>query len=288
MPVLFVVMWSSGFIGARLGLRHAEPFTFLLIRFALVVVLLLAVVLITRAPWPRTWSLAGHLVVAGVLVHGAYLAGVYAAISRDLPTGLAALIVGLQPLLTAFVAGPMLGERVSARQWCGLVLGLLGVAMVLSSKLTGPHPGGFGWDALAFSVAALLAITAGTLYQKRFCTGMDLRTGTLVQYAGASLLTLPNALLFETMEIDWTGEFVFALAWLVFVLSLGAVSLLMTLIRFGRATSVSSLFYLTPPTTALMAWALVGERLSAIGLAGMLVAAAGVALVVAPLGRLRW
>ena len=283
MPVLFVILWSSGFIGARLGLRHAEPFTFLLIRFVLVVLLLSALAVGTRAPWPRSWRLAGHLAVAGVLVHAVYLGGVYGAIYRGLPTGLAALIVGLQPILTAFVAGPFLGERVTPRQWCGLALGLLGVWMVLSSKLASAHA--FGGQAVAFVVGALFAITAGTLYQKRFCTGMDLRTGTLVQYVGATACTLPAALLFETGEIEWTGEFVFALAWLVFVLSLGAVMLLMTLIRLGKATSVTSLFYLVPPTTALMAWATVGEQLSAIGLAGMVVAAAGVALVVAPLGR---
>ena len=283
MPTLFVLLWSTGFIGARLGVRHAEPFTFLLIRFALVVVVLALVVMATRAPWPRSWRLAGHLTVAGVLVHAIYLGGVFAAIHRGLPTGLAALVVGLQPILTAFVAGPFLGERVSLRQWCGLVLGLLGVWLVLSSKLAGPDA--FGWDALAFVVAALLGITAGTLYQKRFCTGMDLRSGTLLQYVGATAFMLAPALLFETGEIHWTGEFVFALAWLVIVLSLGAVMLLMTLIRLGRATSVSSLFYLTPPTTAVMAWAVVDERLSAVALAGMVVAAAGVALVVAPLGR---
>lgn len=281
MPALFVLLWSTGFIGARLGLGHAEPFTFLLARFALVVALLTALVLVSRAPWPSSWRLTGHLAVSGVLVHGMYLGGVFAAIHAGVPAGLAALIVGLQPILTAFIAGPFLGERVSARQWCGLVLGLIGVAMVLSTKLVGLRPEGFSWGAVAFASAALVAITAGTLYQKRFCTGMDLRSGTLVQYVASLLFMLPLALLFESMEIEWTGEFVFALVWLVLVLSLGAVSLLMTLIRLGRATSVSSLFYLTPPTTALMAWALFGEQLSPIGLLGMVVAAAGVALVVA-------
>jgi drug/metabolite transporter (DMT)-like permease len=281
MPAAFVVLWSSGFVGAQLGLPHAEPFTFLLVRFVLVVALLSVLVLITRAPWPQDWRLAGHLAVSGALVHGLYLGGVYSAMRAGLPAALAALITGLQPILTAFVAGPALGERLSRRQWLGLVLGLLGVAMVLSTKLTGLRPEGFGWGALALVFAALIGITAGTLYQKRFCTGMDLRTGTLVQYVAALLFTLPNALLFETMEIEWTGEFVVALVWLVLVLSLGAISLLMTMIRLGGATRVSSLFYLTPPTTALMSWGLFGERLAPVGIAGMIVAATGVALVVA-------
>jgi drug/metabolite transporter (DMT)-like permease len=164
------------------------------------------------------------------------------------------------------------------------VLGLLGVAMVLSTKVIGLRPQGFGWGAVALVFAALFAITAGTLYQKRFCTGMDLRTGALVQYMAALLFVLPIAVLFETMKIDWTGEFVLSLAWLVLVLSFGAISLLMTMIRLGGAPRVSSLFYLTPPTTAVMAWAAFGERLGPIALAGMVVASLGVALVVSRRG----
>ncbi|HYX93179.1 MAG TPA: DMT family transporter, partial [Myxococcaceae bacterium] len=242
MPALFVVMWSSGFVGAKLGLPHAEPFTFLLVRFVLVIALLAVVAFVTRAPWPQDWRLAGHLAVSGTLVHGIYLGGVYSALAAGLPAALAALITGLQPILTAIAAGPALGERLSRRQWLGLVLGLLGVAMVLSTKVIGLRPQGFGWGAVALVFAALFAITAGTLYQKRFCTGMDLRTGTLVQYVAALLFVLPVALLFETMKIDWTGEFVLSLAWLVLVLSFGAISLLMTMIRLGGATRVSSLF----------------------------------------------
>jgi drug/metabolite transporter (DMT)-like permease len=205
---------------------------------------------------------------------------VFAAIKAGLPSGLAALIVGLQPVLTALVAGKVLGERISLRQWMGLGLGLAGVAMVLSTRLTGVELAALPWADLAFAGASLLGMTAGTLYQKRFCTGMDLRTGAVVQYAAAGLLMWPAAALTETMRVDWTAEFIFALAWLVLVLSVGAISLLMTLIRMGEAARVASLFYLVPPVTALMAWALFDERLGALGLAGMGVAALGVALVI--------
>lgn len=281
MPAVFVLLWSTGFIGAKLGLPHAEPFTFLAIRFALVVAILAGVAVATRAPWPADRRLVGHLAVSGLLVHAVYLGGVFAAIHRGLPSGLTALVVGLQPLLTAVAAGRLLGERVSPRQWLGFGLGLVGVAMVLSTRLTGVRLDGFGWDALAFALAALLGITAGTLYQKRFCTGMDLRTGTVVQYLAALAGCLPAALLFETMAVEWAGEFVFALGWLVLVLSMGAISLLMTLIRLGEAARVASFFYLVPPVTAVMAWALFNEELSPLALAGMGVAVAGVALVVA-------
>lgn len=284
MPGLFVVLWSSGFIGAKLGLPYAEPFTFLAIRFVLVVALLGGILLATGTPMPRDRRLVGHLAVSGVLVHGFYLGGVFAAISHGLPSGLTALIVGLQPVLTASVAGRVLGETVTLRQWSGLALGLVGVAMVLSTRLSGLELDGFDWTAPVFALWALLGITAGTIYQKRFCTGMDLRSGSLVQFVAAGLFMAPLALAFETMQVRWTGEFVFALAWLVLVLSLGAITLLMSLIRRGEAAGVASLFYLTPPTTALMAWALFGERLTALGLAGMVVAAAGVALVVVKRG----
>jgi drug/metabolite transporter (DMT)-like permease len=280
MPGVFVVLWSTGFIGAKFGLPYAEPFTFLSLRFMAVIALLAAVALATRAPWPRQPRLLGHLAVSGLLVHAVYLGGVFAAIKAGLPSGITALVVGLQPVLTALVAGKVLGERVSARQWAGLSLGLAGVAMVLSTRLTGLDMTALPWRGLGLAAASLLGMTAGTLYQKRFCTGMDLRTGAVIQYAAAGLLIAPAAALTETMRVQWTAEFIFALAWLVVVLSVGAISLLMTLIRMGEAARVASLFYLVPPVTALMAWALFDERLGMLGLAGMAVAAMGVALVV--------
>lgn len=280
MPALFVLLWSTGFIGAKFGLPYAEPFTFLAIRFLLVIVLLLAVAVATRAPWPGDRKLVGHLAVSGLLVHAVYLGGVFAAIHHGLPSGLTALVVGLQPLLTALVAGKMLGERVTSRQWLGLGLGLAGVTLVLATRAAGLRLDGISWNGIAFALAALLGITTGTLYQKRHCTGMDLRTGAVIQYVGAAAVMLPAAAAFETMRVNWSGEFVFAMAWLVLVLSVGAISLLMTLIKLGEAARVASLFYLVPPVTALMAWMLFGESMSPLGLVGLALAAAGVALVV--------
>ena len=274
-PALFVALWSTGFIGARLGLPHAGPLTFLALRYALAAGLLALVALATRAPWPRRPAEIGHYAAAGLLVHGVYLGGVFVGISLGVEAGLSALIVGLQPLLTAALAGAVLGERVAPRQWAGLGLGLLGVALVLARKLGGGLGDALG--ALA-CVSALFGITAGTLYQKRFCAGMDLRTGSAVQFAAAGLATAPLALLFEDNRVSWTGDFVFALLWLVLVLSLGAVSLLYVLIRRGAASRVASLFFLVPPCTALIAWPLFGETLGPVALLGMALTAAGVAL----------
>ena len=264
-PLLFVALWSTGFIGAKLGLPYVEPLTFLALRFAIVIVLMLAVVAVARAPWPPSGKAWLHIGVSGLLVHGVYLGGVFMAIGHGLPSGITALVVGLQPLLTALVAGALLGEKVRPAQWAGLALGFSGVALVVAGKVA-TVPGGALLGMLLPAVVALLGITAGTLYQKRFCPSFDLRTGSVIQY-------LPCAI---AMAISWTGEFVFALGWLVLVLSLGAVSLLNLLIRRGGAVNVASLFYLTPPTTALIAWAMFGETLSGWALAGMALAAAGV------------
>lgn len=257
-PALFVVLWSTGFIGARLGLPHAEPLTFLTLRYTLAAGLLVVVALVMRAPWPRGLTEVAHFAAAGLLVHGVYLGGVFLGISLGVEAGVSALIVGLQPLLTAALAGVLLGERVARRQWLGLALGLCGVTLVLAGK--GGHAPGTLLGSIA-CVAALIGITIGTLYQKRFCAGMDLRTGSVVQFTAAGLATAPLAFGFEDMHVQWDVEFVFALLWLVLVLSLGAVSLLYVLIRRGAASQVASLFFLVPPCTALIAWPLFGETL---------------------------
>lgn len=275
-PVLFVGLWSTGFIGAKLGMPYAEPFTFLLLRFVIVVALLTLAALVVRAPWPRTWTDVRHGAIAGLLIHGIYLGGVFAAIDRGVPAGIAALIVGLQPLLTVVASGPYLGERISARQWLGVLIGLVGVAMVVGEKLSfnlGDLTG------VGFAVAALLGITIGTLYQKRHGGGMNLFTGSAVQFAAAGIFMLAAAVIFETMKVEWSGEFVFALGWLVVVLSLGAITLLYLLIRRGAAAKVASLFYLVPPVTAVMAFVLFGETLGPMAIAGMAAAVVGVALV---------
>jgi len=276
-PALFVLLWSTGFIGARFGLPYAEPFTFLLLRFAILTVVLVAVALATRAPWPRSTAEVGHTAVVGLLVHATYLGGVFAAIHLGIEPAVAALIVGTQPLLTAVAAGPYLGETVTPRQWLGLVIGLVGVALVVAEKLTFEtrHVGG-----AVLAVLALVGITVGTLYQKRHGGAMDLRTGSAIQFIAAAIPMLILALIFETMRVSWTGEFVFALGWLVVVLSLGAISLLYLMIRRGAASKVASLFYLVPPVTALMAYAMFGNTLGPLALAGMVAAAVGVALVV--------
>jgi drug/metabolite transporter (DMT)-like permease len=279
-PLLFVLLWSTGFIGARLGLPHIEPLTFLLIRFAAVVVLMTLVALITRAPWPDRWQDWFHMGVAGLMIHGIYLGGVFVAISLGLPAGVAALVVGVQPLLTAIAAGWLLGEEVVLRQWVGLVLGLLGVGLVVAGKVGTV----FAATALVPALVALLAITAGTLYQKRYCRALDWRTGSVAQFLPTVLVTWLAAALTEHFRVEWTGELAFALGWLVLVLSVGAVSLLNWLIRQGSAVNMASLFYLVPPCTALVAWLVFGETFSLVAIGGMGLAVWGVYLARGPGG----
>ena len=272
-PLLFVVLWSTGFIGAKLGLPDCEPLTLLSLRYAAVLVLMGAVALATRAPWPADRMQWLHIGVSGLLIHAVYLGGVFTAIRLGLPAGVTALVVGLQPVLTALGAGLFLRERVGTTQWAGLALGLAGVVLVVANKVAG---GPSAASLLVPAVIALVGITAGTLYQKRFCASFDLRTGSVIQFLPCLVATALLASQTETMVVHWTPAFVFALGWLVLVLSVGAVSLLNVLIRSGSAVNVASLFYLTPPTTALIAWAMFGETLTGLALAGMALAVAGV------------
>lgn len=279
MPFLFVLIWSTGFIVAKFGLPYAEPLTFLLLRFVGVLIVLLPIVLVMRAPWPH--GRIAHIAVAGVLVQAGYLAGVWCAIKLGMPAGLSALIVGLQPILTAFAA-PLVGETVRGRQWIGLVFGLAGVGLVVANKISLT---GLSWQSIALCVFALLSITVGTLYQKRFCSTFDLRTGTIIQFAASIVVVLPFAIMFEHLtpaleNVQWTPRFIGALLWAVFALSIGAIFLLFALIRKSAATQVTSLLYLTPPTTAVMAWLMFGEAFSVVGMIGMVLAVIGVALVV--------
>jgi drug/metabolite transporter (DMT)-like permease len=277
LPATFVFLWATGFIGAKYGLPHAQPATFLVYRFVLVVALMLPIALALRAPWPPSGAQVVHIALAGVLLHAGYLGGVFTAIHAGMSAGLSALIVGLQPILTALVAAAFLGERVSARQWLGLALGFGGVVLVVAQRLTA---GGLPAFSLAMAVLALVSITAGTVYQKRYCGAFDLRSGAVIQFVAAGLALAPFAAAFEHAPVRWTGEFVFALGWLVLVLSIGAISLLTLLIRRGAATKVASLFYLVPPVTATIAFVLFGETLGALALAGFALAVAGVAMVV--------
>jgi drug/metabolite transporter (DMT)-like permease len=273
-PFLFVLLWSTGFLGAKFGLPHAAPLAFLLARYLLVIAFMTSLALVLRAPWPRDGRQWFHIGVSGLLVHALYLSGVFVAIGAGLPAGVTSLVVGMQPLLTATVAGWLLGERIVPRQWLGLALGFVGVTLVLSNKLGAT----FGVDALWPAIAALLGITAGTLYQKKFCPRFDWRTGAVAQFLPAAIVTGLIVFARDDFRIDWTGEFIFALGWLVLVLSIGAISLLNWLIRHGSAVNVASLFYLTPPTTALLAWLLFGETLTGLALIGMALAVFGVYL----------
>ncbi len=274
-PVLFVLLWSTGFIGARFGLPYIEPLTFLAVRMVFVVLILGSIALIWRARWPQGIEV-GHSLVAGALVHGLYLGGVFIAISQGVPAGISALIPGLQPILTSTIANRFMGETVTRLQWFGLALGLAGVALVLHDHAIVAAGSTLGWIA---SFVSLFGITLGTLYQKRYCGRIDWRTGNLVQYSGAGLLFWLGAFAFETRVIHWSGELVFAMAWLVIVLSLAAVGLMYWLIRRSLATGFASLFYLVPVVTALLAYFLFGEKLDALSVVGMVVCAAGVILV---------
>ena len=275
------MLWSTGFIGARLGLPYAEPMTFLALRFALVIGVFALVLAVLRPALPSGRAL-GHEGVTGILLHSGYLGGVFAAIDLGMPAAMAALIVGLQPLLTGALAGPLFGERVGPRQWLGLALGLIGVGMVLGDDLNlqaGTLFDWFGLTAVGLTVISLVSIAAATLYQKRFGGRVDWRWGALAQYTAAGFVTGGLALALETQQVTWSLDLAIALAWLVFVLSIGAIGLLMVLIKRGAAARVASLFYLVPPCTALVAWPLFGETFGWLALAGMAVVAVGVGLV---------
>jgi drug/metabolite transporter (DMT)-like permease len=273
-PALFVLLWSTGFIAAKSGLPHAPPFTFLLYRFLLVALLMLAVALATRAPWPRALVDYAHVAVAALLVHGPYLGGVFIALDGGMPAGTSAMLVGLQPILTVFLAWMWLRERVVPQQWAGLALGLAGVFLVVRHKVdfTGGHSG------LLPSAIALVGISAGALYQKRHASHVDLRSGAVIQFAACALVYAPLAWLFDVRPVQWVPAFLFALGWSVVVLSVGAISLLYWLLRHGAATGVARLFYLVPMVTAVESWLLFGETLDALAVSGMVMIALGVLL----------
>ncbi|MBR0689155.1 DMT family transporter [Bradyrhizobium manausense] len=270
-PVLFVLLWSTGFIGTKYVINNADPLTYLAIRMAVVVGLMAIIAGIVRPKWPDRIGIA-HSAVAGILVHGFYLGGTAIAIAHSIPAGLSALIPGLQPILTSTIANRWLGEKVTPVQWGGLLLGLGGVALILHNRpMTGEA--GLGWLA---SVVSLISITLGTLYQRRYCNHIDWRAGNLVQYVAVTIFFAIGAFLFEDRVVHWTREFVLALTWLAVALSIGSISLLYWLIRHAAATSVASLFYLVPAVTALMAYLLFGEKLDAVAIAGMAMCAAAV------------
>lgn len=274
LPLLFIAMWSSGYVVGKLAVPYAAPFTLLSLRFGLGALVLLLVALAARAPWPANRRQFGHLVMVGLLIQALQFAGLYTALKLGVSAGESALIVGTMPICTALGAALLLGERPGARQWLGMAGGLFGVLLVVWHKLEAA--GGAGPGAYGAAVVALVGITLGTLYQKKYCAGMDLRTGGFIQLAVATLVALPLSLGLEGFAVQWTPTMLFATGWLAVVNSIGATSLLFVLMRKGEASKVASLFYLIPGATALMAFAVLGETLDPLALAGFLVTAGAV------------
>lgn len=277
-PFVFVILWASGFVGARFGLEYAEPATLLTIRmFANVAVFILLIAFLRRrVPTGRDFL---HSCVVGILIHGCYLGGTYAAIGLGMPAGLSSLLVGIQPIATAVLLVVVAKHHFRLSQWMGLALGLLGIFLVLMGKMewqSDTHK----FEAIMMCMLALIGITLGTLYQKRYCQYVDMVGSAMVQYLAAAVVFLPYAYQFETMQVNWTAEFILTLLWLVVVLSCVAILLLLYMVKQGASSSVASVFYLVPPTTALQAWLLFGESFDLLGLLGFILAAVAVYLVV--------
>ena len=276
-PAIFVFLWSTGFVGGRFAIPYADPMTFTSIRFAIVVVLLALVVIISRRrQLPRRLSMWGHLAVSGVLIHAGFVGGLFIAIDLGVNIGIASLIAGTQPLLTACVVMPLLGETLSGRQWIGFIVGFLGLAMVVLKAM---EIGALPTTGLVACIIGLCGITFGSLYQKRFVVGIDLLSGSVIQFSAALIPCVLWAFLFETRTIEWNTTVILTLFWMCLGLSIGAITILLFLIREGAASRVSSLFYLVPPVTALQGYWLFDERLSTLQIAGIGMAALGVALI---------
>ena len=275
-PAIFVLLWSTGFIGAKLGAPWSNPFSFLLVRVVIVALILGVVCGISKVRWPGVQP-ALHSAVVGILVHGVYLGGIFWAIDKGMPAGISAIIVGLQPLLTAIIARYSLKEVLNVRHWIGFFIGIGGLILVLQPKfqLTGT---GITFAATLVCLMSVIGMTIGTIYQKKFVPNIDVRVGTFFQYLGTIPLMAIGVGIDGGYYIEWTGEFIFALGWLVFVLSIGAISLLMILIRHGAVSRIASLFYLVPVATTIEGYFLFGETLTIIQLLGMLVVIGAVTL----------
>ena len=274
-PLSFIILWSSGYVGGAIGILYAEPFTMTFLRFSLAGMLILCFAILTRAPLPTDWRQIGHMAVVGFFMQAMQFGGLYAGMKHGVPAGQSALIVGLMPVFVALAAGPILREKVTWKQWVGLLLGLSGVVLVVASRLGDDFAAITGY---AFTAIALTGITAGTLYQKKFCSALDLRITGCVQMLVGALVMLAAASATETMHIHWTGAFVGSVVWLALMNSIGALMLLYVMIRRGEATKVASLFYLIPPVTQVMASATIGEIPSGPALVGFGLSAIGVYL----------
>lgn len=274
---LFIFFWASGFVAAKYGLPYAEPFTLMAARFVVGAAILVPACFVLKATWPKTLRDTTHILIAGFGVQTVYLIGVYYGIWFGISTGVTALVVGLQPLLTGVLAGFVLQEKVTPRNWVGLVLGFIGLGLVVWDRVLAPTDALWG---LAMLLMGLAGITLGTLYQKKYCGPFDVRAGVALQNVMSCIVMLVLAVIFESMIIDWTGEFVFAVLWSAIGLSVFAICLYYWLVQRGAAARITSLIYLSPPTTAVMGWAMFGEILSWQAIAGMAVAMTGVALAV--------
>ncbi len=282
-PALFVLIWSTGWIVAKYAGPYTEPFSFLTVRYALAGLLLLVFCLVFKARWPDRQLMLLAL-LSGVFLHAIYLGGMWWVLDRQMPSTLSGMMAALQPLLTAFLAGTIVGEHISPRQWLGFATGFAGLMLALLPRLaidfSGSADGETSWSLLiAINFIAMISVVIGTLFQKKYLQQGDLRTITTLQYLGAFLVTLPAALLLESFEFSWTPQFFGAMAWSVLGLSLGAIGLLVILIREGEVSRAAALIYLIPPTIAVQAYFLFGERLSLMEMIGMLLTVFGVYLV---------
>ena len=273
MSAIFIVLWSTAWIAGKFGLRFTGPLTLLEIRMAAAALFMLLLAGASHAPWPRTWKEYVHLAVAGLLINGLTLGALYIGLKAGVSTGVSALIAALTPLFTAVAAGALFGERIGARRWAGLAAGLFGVALVVMHRMSF---GGAGWQAYAVTFLAVITFVAGTLYQKRYCGDIDLRSGNAVQFAVASAVLLIPAFAFEGLQVQWSETLVVSSAWLALVNSGVAVSLYYLLLRQGQASRVATLFYLVPPITAAMGFFAFHETLGPTALVGFAFAAAGV------------
>lgn len=281
-PVLFVLLWSTGWVSARAAAPYADPLTFLATRYALAGLALALFAGFAGATWPRRAADIGHLAISGILIHAIYLGGVWWAIAHGVPAAISGLIAAVQPILTALLAPALLGETITVRQWLGIALGFGGIAMVLSPKLVGVQAAGLEGAALALAinVVAMISVTLGTFYQKRFVATSDLRTATVWQYIAAAAVTFPLAFLIEDLRLEWNAQTIATMAWSVIGLSIGAIGLLLLLIRHGAVSRAAMLIYLVPPAVAIEVFFLFGETLTPLQIAGIAVTAIGVALAV--------
>jgi drug/metabolite transporter (DMT)-like permease len=276
MSLLFILLYSSGFVAAKIGLSYAPPLIFLAVRFALTVAILAVIALILKAPWPKSWRMVFHVSIAGLLLVGVFSVGTWVSISMGLPPAISALIIALQPLLVAISAHFLLKEEVGLQQWIGFILGLIGVALVVGEGVSfSPHY----LAAVLLSVLGLVGVSAGSLYQKKFCSNMNVFTGGIIQSGVSGIICLILATGFESFSIQWSGRFIFALFWMSVVVSIGAISLLYLLLRTGKANKVSSIFYLVPVVTAIIAYFVFGSILTYSELIGMAITVIGVSFV---------